>query len=227
MYPAKPPLPVPRNLPFQPVSGIHTSILMSESFAGFSVACTRQKAGRFLGLNIVPGSETPAGRVKAPAATCCADVMVVSGSLSVARLSQVAAKAGLAIAESSRRKSRHLRFKRPPKKCSAGRFHRLASRSIAALTRDCQNQRLAIRSECGPFHPALIARQERTFLTGNPSVLLLSSSFAPVKAEAECHDGKRNNLRITAGHGRGSGGRTGAVYRACGPAGAVHQLFAL
>src|SRR2546425_698473 len=45
--PARPPLPVPRNLPFHVAgSGSHTSILMSESLLGMDVARTRQNAGR-------------------------------------------------------------------------------------------------------------------------------------------------------------------------------------
>src|SRR5262249_8837246 len=63
-----------------------------ESGAGFRVACTRQNVGRLLRPDIAPGSGAPPGGTNAPAATCCADVMVVWGSLSVARLSQVAAK---------------------------------------------------------------------------------------------------------------------------------------
>src|SRR5579859_2268625 len=93
MDPAKPPLPTPRKLWFQPLSGIQTSILMSESGAGLSVAVTRQKAKRFLGLKTGPNSCSPPGGTNAPAAICCAEVMVVEGSLSVEMLSQVAAKA--------------------------------------------------------------------------------------------------------------------------------------
>src|SRR6185312_17445590 len=90
MPPAKPPLPTPRYLPFHPVSGIHTSILISESFAGLIVAATRQNAGRF--FTEAGGTLAPGG-IKAPASTGCARLMVVSGSLSAARLSQVAAMA--------------------------------------------------------------------------------------------------------------------------------------
>jgi hypothetical protein len=46
MIPWKPPPPVPRNLPFQFVSGSQISILMLESEVGTRVAVTRQKAGR-------------------------------------------------------------------------------------------------------------------------------------------------------------------------------------
>src|ERR1051326_6342772 len=93
MYPAKPPLPMPRKSWFQPVRGIQTSILMAESLAGASVACTRQNAGRFFANRLAPGSDAPPGGTKAPAAICCAEVIVVPGSLSVARVSQLAAKA--------------------------------------------------------------------------------------------------------------------------------------
>src|ERR1700686_3791573 len=67
---------------------------MSESLAGLMVAMTRQNAGK--PLNKAAGAGKPGGGTKAPAATCCAEVMVVSASLSVARLSQVAARAGTA-----------------------------------------------------------------------------------------------------------------------------------
>src|SRR4051812_9811281 len=90
MPPANPPLPSPRYLPFHPVSGSQTSILISESLAGLMVAATRQNAGIF--FTDAGGSLAPGG-MNAPAATGCADVMVVSGSLSAARLSQVAAMA--------------------------------------------------------------------------------------------------------------------------------------
>ena len=46
MLPFQPPLPIAWNLPFQPAAGSHTSILMSESADGLSVAATRQNAGR-------------------------------------------------------------------------------------------------------------------------------------------------------------------------------------
>jgi hypothetical protein len=45
--PAHAPLPTDWSELFQPAAGIHTSILISESLDGFSVAPTRQKAGRF------------------------------------------------------------------------------------------------------------------------------------------------------------------------------------
>jgi hypothetical protein len=67
--PWKPPPPVPRNLPFQPLSGSQTSILMLESELGVSVAVTRQNAGRPL---IVLGGFEP-GTVKEPLMLSVAD----------------------------------------------------------------------------------------------------------------------------------------------------------
>src|SRR6478672_3798806 len=90
MDPANPPFPTPRYLPFQPASGSHTSILISESLPGLIVAATRQNAGRF--FTEAGGTLAPGG-INAPAATGCADVMVVSGRFSAAMLSQVAAMA--------------------------------------------------------------------------------------------------------------------------------------
>jgi hypothetical protein len=66
---------------------------MSESLAGLIVAITRQNAGRAFAE---AGGVVAPGGTKAPAATCSAEVIVVSASFSVARLSQVAAKAGAA-----------------------------------------------------------------------------------------------------------------------------------
>ena len=45
MLPAHPPLPTAWNFPFHPDAGSQTSILMSESLDGVSVAATRQNAG--------------------------------------------------------------------------------------------------------------------------------------------------------------------------------------
>src|SRR4029077_10334544 len=92
MDPANPPLPSPRYLPFHPASGSHTSILISESLAGLSVAVTRQNAGRF--LVAAAGMPKVGGGTNAPASTGCAKVIVVSGSFNAARLSQVAAMTG-------------------------------------------------------------------------------------------------------------------------------------
>src|SRR6187399_1422349 len=96
MLPFQPPLPTIRNLPFHAVlpgapaargAGSHTSILMSESAVGLSVAATRQNAGR--SANALP--PRPPGCENAPAATASAAVIVALGSASDARLSQVAA----------------------------------------------------------------------------------------------------------------------------------------
>src|SRR5450631_3812590 len=69
--------------------GSQTSILMSESLLGRSVAATRQKAGRLAGETVA--LNPPAGMLNAPAATVWARVMVVSGNFRDARRSQVAA----------------------------------------------------------------------------------------------------------------------------------------
>src|SRR5271157_1698659 len=87
MAPLQPPLPTASNFPFQPDAGIQTSILMLESWLGARVAATRQKAGR-----LRMGWGAPGG-VKSPAATDWAEVILVSGSDSEARLSQEAAAA--------------------------------------------------------------------------------------------------------------------------------------
>src|SRR5438128_792539 len=90
MAPLHPPLPTAMNFPFHPDAGIHTSILMSESADGFSVAATRQNAGRSLTACTMPGDTVaPAGigGLNAPASTACATVIVVVGSASEARLS--------------------------------------------------------------------------------------------------------------------------------------------
>src|SRR5436853_7834165 len=96
MFPFQPPLPTASNFPFQLEAGNHTSILMSESGVGFTVAAIRQKAGRSLNCAPPPRPPPPAG-AKAPAATAWAEVMVVPGSLSDVRLSHGAAEAGRAL----------------------------------------------------------------------------------------------------------------------------------
>src|SRR6202044_210556 len=74
------------------------------------VAATRQNAGRLFG-EIGDGMNPPAGMVNAPAATVCAKVMVVSGRLRDARLSQVAARTRVA-PEKTRATKRAERFHR-------------------------------------------------------------------------------------------------------------------
>ena len=78
--PLKAPLPTAWNLPFQPDAGIQTSILISESRVGFSVAATRQNAGRAR-----EASAALPGGVKGPASTACASVIVAFGSASIDR----------------------------------------------------------------------------------------------------------------------------------------------
>src|SRR5688572_2272681 len=94
MLPCHAPFPTPWNLPFHPVAGIQTSILISESLVGRIVAFTSQCAGT-VGPPRAPGA----------AATDAADVIVVSGSFSVARLSQGAAMAGIAVNVSTARET--------------------------------------------------------------------------------------------------------------------------
>ena len=89
MAPAHPPVPIALNLPFQPSTGSHTSILILESLVGFTVAATRQNGGR--SAYGIAGPRAVAGGVKPPAGTDWASVIVVSGSASDARLSHVAA----------------------------------------------------------------------------------------------------------------------------------------
>src|SRR5215510_12601475 len=93
MFPFQPPLPTASNFPFQLDAGIHTSILMSESGVGFTVAAMRQKAGRSANCAPPPRPPPPAG-ANAPAATVCASVIVVSASFREDRLSQGAADTG-------------------------------------------------------------------------------------------------------------------------------------
>src|SRR5262245_33182277 len=107
--PANPPFPGITNLPFQSRAGIHSSILISESALGISVAVTRQKAGKSAnGDGAAPrplpdgpaaGGAAPAplnagNGTKLPASTALANVIVVCGSVNLARLSQGAATAG-------------------------------------------------------------------------------------------------------------------------------------
>src|SRR2546428_703140 len=82
--PAMTPLPTCSNFPFQPESGIQISALMSESVDGLIVAATRQNAGRSAKACAAPGPPPrpagAAGGTNCPAATGCADVMVVFDS---------------------------------------------------------------------------------------------------------------------------------------------------
>src|SRR5437879_3155990 len=94
MNPAQPPLPTDCSLPFHPETGSQTSILISESLEGLSFAATRQNAGSLL------YAETPAagdplgpGGINSPAATTCAEVIVVFACERVAKPSQEATTA--------------------------------------------------------------------------------------------------------------------------------------
>src|SRR5882762_4700666 len=77
MVPAQPPLPTAWNFPFQSAAGSQTSILMSESDEGVSVAATRQNVGSW--LNCGAAGSVPGG-VNAPAGTIWARVIEVFGS---------------------------------------------------------------------------------------------------------------------------------------------------
>ena len=97
MTPAHPPFPTDCSLPFHFESGSQTSILMSESLEGARVAVTRQKAGRAENCKAAVAGPPGIGGVKAPTATAFADVIVVFGSLTEARLSHDAARTGKAV----------------------------------------------------------------------------------------------------------------------------------
>src|SRR5882757_619080 len=99
MVPWNPPPPVPRNLPFQPLSGSQTSILMLESELGVRVAVIRQKGGRPV---IVVGGEP--GATKVPVVLSVAELIVVYCSCKDWRLVHGVAAAGeLAIATPANR----------------------------------------------------------------------------------------------------------------------------
>src|SRR4026207_1391424 len=77
MVPAHPPLPTAWNLPFHATAGSQTSILMSESEEGVSVAATRQKAGNW--LNCGTAGPVPS-RLNPPAGTIWAEIVEWVGS---------------------------------------------------------------------------------------------------------------------------------------------------
>src|SRR6476661_4073173 len=68
MVPAHPPLPTACSLLFQPEEGSQTSILMSESLDGVSVALTRQKADNCANA-LDPAPPRLAGGANAPGLT--------------------------------------------------------------------------------------------------------------------------------------------------------------
>src|SRR5262249_746168 len=103
MLPFQPPLPTASNFLFQLDAGNHTSILISESVVGLTVAATWQNAGK--SPNCAPPRPPPARPPppgeNAPAATDCAIVMVVSGSFRPARLSHGAADRGTTVSNTT------------------------------------------------------------------------------------------------------------------------------
>src|SRR4051794_29736860 len=90
IVPAHPPLPTAWNLPFQPDAGSHTSILISESGDGVSVAATRQNPGSAFIASLCVPRPAP-GVVNAPAATVCASVTLPASSDNVDSSSHVRA----------------------------------------------------------------------------------------------------------------------------------------
>src|SRR5262245_59338159 len=94
IVPAHPPFPTAWNLLFQPLTGNHTSTLISESLVGLMVTATRQKSGRSL-YGLPPLPPPPEG-TNCPAGTTRAIVTVVSVNASFSRLSHVDPKAGTA-----------------------------------------------------------------------------------------------------------------------------------
>src|ERR1700677_2070051 len=86
MRPAAPPLPVPRNLPFQAAGGgIQTSILIFDSLVGLIVAATRQNG------TLTAASPRPPGILSAVVREV-AIVIVESRSVKEERLSQDVAR---------------------------------------------------------------------------------------------------------------------------------------
>src|SRR5262245_56508657 len=92
MVPAQPPLPTAWNLPFHVWAGSQTSILMSESEEGVSVAATRQNAGNCLTCCTAAGPVP--GRLNPPAGTIWAKVIDVFASARKDKLSHDAALSG-------------------------------------------------------------------------------------------------------------------------------------
>src|SRR5215510_2577448 len=107
MVPAQPPLPTAWNLPFHDWAGSQTSILISESGEGVSVAATRQNAGNWLNCCTVAGPAP--GRLNPPAGTIWAKVIEVFGSARDDNLSHDAAAlcACLSIMSISARRTAH------------------------------------------------------------------------------------------------------------------------
>src|SRR6478609_12065486 len=81
MVPAHPPFPTACSFEFQPADGSHTSILISESVEGLSVAETRQNAGSAVYAVRVSPAAALGGR-KAPGATISATSICPDASVS-------------------------------------------------------------------------------------------------------------------------------------------------
>src|SRR6185503_8833701 len=93
----QPPLPTAWNLPFQPETGIQTSILMSESDEGVRVAATRQNATEL--VTACRAADVPlAGRENPSRGTTAASVIVVFCAFSYTRLSQVCGAVAVSVA---------------------------------------------------------------------------------------------------------------------------------
>src|SRR5580765_42600 len=143
-WPAQPPLPTASNLPFQfAADGIQTSILISESLEGASVAAMRQNSGRSLyGAKAgAPGASRPAGvAANCPAGTVCARVIVVCGSAIDARLSHDAAATTRARGAAIDREMTHnaqetiFMIATSEETCPSARGRRDTARQIARLT---------------------------------------------------------------------------------------------
>lgn len=105
---SQPKLPMPRNYPFQPASGGHTSILIAESFVGFRVAAIRQNAGfaasagrpaGFIPDCVMILDRLSVGSWNCLASTAEAVVMLASGSVSPASRAHIwLSDTGLALA---------------------------------------------------------------------------------------------------------------------------------
>src|SRR5262245_2312731 len=90
IVPAQPPLPTVWSFPFHPVAGSQTSLLMSESLVGVSVAVTRQNAGSLAYVFVAPRAP---GGVNDPASTIWAESIFAFGSVIPARCSHAVAAA--------------------------------------------------------------------------------------------------------------------------------------
>src|SRR5688572_1553477 len=97
MVPAQPPLPTAWNFPFHPSIGSQTSISMFESEEGLRTAATRQNDGRLVNVWPAPGppGAPVVGGANPPAATVCANVIVVPGSANELNCSHMPAAASL------------------------------------------------------------------------------------------------------------------------------------